>query len=906
MRTLSSTLLATQKKATRHSAVKVVVGSYTFYSGERVLSCTEEEYPFGKVSHILLDNSDQYLTDINLKGNAVTPSWGFVTEDGKEYSAAAPLKVIGQFFGSSPGKLICELLAVGDMTMMKDDLAKERFTATNGLFQHFNSGDDSAWNILGNHWRAQTFTTSSAHKIKRLKLKLRRSGKPGTLVISIKATDGSGHPTGADLVSVTYNANLLTDDAAGEWVVIDLDEYSLAASTKYAIALRVPDAPGGTEVYWRMKLTGGYAAGNAEYSSDGGSSWNSFSDYDLLFEEWGDGEDTVKDLISAIMGSTLTAFEDTPAYTVEYDSEDDLIDSYKPGDSFRVDVNTSKLGAFRRLIEFTHCVGRAEADGKVHIFVPTTTGTTYDYEYKLDTSLEHTFLNKGDRTQLVFPTTFKVYDDDYSGEAKDQDSIDAYHEVIKYVPLDGLESNDQAADIADALLARIKMDAEFANASVPMNVGAEIFDYVKITDKREGSTVVGNIGYIKRHYSSGEYYMEFRFGGWLRVRQLVEDLKTFSSGVADGGSFLAYDQLAVRELWVEHLQAEQIDLVMVETLDDLPDGSTYEKVLSTQISAGKILVSSATEFDTGYDPSDKFDLLLDTLDDVPDGATYKLVKATQITDGEIKLIGQIEVYEDYVRTSSASTRVELTSAGIKGLLNSVTQFEIRVADGKGVFAGGKCVLDAGGIDIDCSGGTTLFHLYYGSQHGYIYLESDGDMVLVAGNDIYWSADRLYGTHLEATDVNPSGGSATGYVGKSDQYWNYGYFNNLRYKDLDSFQVHDDIALLKQMEPNPQEPTKIDPATVPPEIRGSQAEQELIALNMVATARADADRIDEQDISPEEKVRIKADIVAKAEAKAQRMVEEGDPGIDLGKSIGLAFGAIRQLAERVEVLEGSHG
>lgn len=47
---------------------------------------------------------------------------------------------------------------------------------------------------------------------------------------------------------------------------------------------------------------------------------------------------------------------------------------------------------------------------------------------------------------------------------------------------------------------------------VPMNVGAEIYDYVKITDS-EGNERIGNIGSIVRRFENGEFTMDIRLVG---------------------------------------------------------------------------------------------------------------------------------------------------------------------------------------------------------------------------------------------------------------------------------------------------------------------------------------------------------------------------------------------------------
>jgi len=46
--------------------------------------------------------------------------------------------------------------------------------------------------------------------------------------------------------------------------------------------------------------------------------------------------------------------------------------------------------------------------------------------------------------------------------------------------------------------------AEGGSGSVPLNVGAEVYDYIQITDARDGETVYGPTGYIHRRYSVKE------------------------------------------------------------------------------------------------------------------------------------------------------------------------------------------------------------------------------------------------------------------------------------------------------------------------------------------------------------------------------------------------------------------
>jgi hypothetical protein len=48
-----------------------------------------------------------------------------------------------------------------------------------------------------------------------------------------------------------------------------------------------------------------------------------------------------------------------------------------------------------------------------------------------------------------------------------------------------------------------------------MNVGAEVHDYVKVTDNVEGDNRVGNIGYLTREFEAGKFNFTFGFGDIL-------------------------------------------------------------------------------------------------------------------------------------------------------------------------------------------------------------------------------------------------------------------------------------------------------------------------------------------------------------------------------------------------------
>lgn len=159
------------------------------------------------------------------------------------------------------------------------------------LYEYYNTGDIGSADIYGAVWRGQTFTPSTAHKITSVKLLLFRSGSPGTVTVSIRATDVNGHPTGADLCSGTTDGNTLPTASPYEWREITLGAgYDLVASTQYAIVVRATSGDASNILWWRVDSPSPtYAGGCSETSTDSGVTWESYTPWDFMFEDWGVG-----------------------------------------------------------------------------------------------------------------------------------------------------------------------------------------------------------------------------------------------------------------------------------------------------------------------------------------------------------------------------------------------------------------------------------------------------------------------------------------------------------------------------------------------------------------------------------------------------------------------------------------
>lgn len=256
-----------------------------------------------------------------------------------------------------------------------------------------------------------------------------------------------------------------------------------------------------------------------------------------------DNTDTVKTLLTAIVEATMACFDHCKAYTITFDgTEESLLDSYIPADYFYIAFNETRLSAISKLMATVKSVARIEDDGEIHIFNPTVSGTSYDYEYN-DAVSNHNFFEKGVRQRLVIPTKWIITshpdhpsDEQFSGSATDSASETALGRSLPRHRYVRATSDQQCADIAAALLQHSQVGAERGRGLAPMNCGQEVMDWIKITDSVAGDTRTGNMGYLRRDYIPGrEFELDFRFG---RIAQGLE-----FAGLGDPEGVPTYDDL---------------------------------------------------------------------------------------------------------------------------------------------------------------------------------------------------------------------------------------------------------------------------------------------------------------------------------------------------------------------------
>jgi len=678
----------------------------TIYNRTRILDINHPEEPYTQKAELVLDNSDGALTELDLKGFKGVISYGAVGTAGEEYSACAPLTVIGQTFNSSPGKLDCTLSLVGIPNLMAEDKASESY---------------------------------------------------------------------------------------------------------------MPDE---------------------------------------------DDNKTVKTLINQIVGATLDCYSHCTAYEVVWeDGYDGLADTYKPKDSFRIYVGGSRLAAFRRLLDYTGNVARVEADGKWHIFKPVVSGGTYDSEYSLESG--HTFFSKAYRKTLVIPNYIVVKsqpDDEpqYSGYAQDDESY-ALLRKRDYKQM-RLESDDQADDIAEAILSKHQLWSKMGAADIPMNVGTEVFDYVKITDEREEDERIGNIGHLTRHWNTkkGEWRMTFSFGNWLSVRKVLEGL-----GITGDELEEYFTRLWVKDLYAENISADQILANTITANEIAALTITANEIAANAITAAKIKAGEITANKLSFAA---FDIYENDLDDIDNGSTYKKLRTTDISAGHIKLTSYVVADGEWYNES--------------GIILDAAE---------GLFIDGLALIFVDGALTDIKG-----WVYGDNTLGFLVVAEDESLTLGASgtgtNDLILAPDDDI---IFKTDSEPDTDSLYDIGDDAKRFLN-GYFDNLPASPIPT--SNSALDVIKKIKA----PQKIENGKygnrhyfknedMPDEMKCEVMEKE-----KVKPVYEIQEFLNEQGKKRRRRVLIKPATV--------KLVPTGRKENEYLRTIGVLVEAVRELTERVEALE----
>lgn len=228
----------------------------------------------------ITDTRDRLTTRLRYIAQQLETDWGGTTDLIEDTSVGKVLTTEGEdYFENS----------ILDLRSMCPDLfyqtMKAAVFADDILVLDFHAGGaDDVAQVYGVNWFAQTFEASDAYDITGVQIPVYRTGTPGTVTVSLRAT-AAGVPTGADLTSGTYDGDTVTTDTGAEWIAIAFDsDYSLVSGTTYAIVVRATAGDANNRLNWQVDTDGGYDDGQEATSVNSGVAWNGVAANDMLFE----------------------------------------------------------------------------------------------------------------------------------------------------------------------------------------------------------------------------------------------------------------------------------------------------------------------------------------------------------------------------------------------------------------------------------------------------------------------------------------------------------------------------------------------------------------------------------------------------------------------------------------------
>jgi len=329
--------------------------------------------------------------------------------------------------------------------------------------------ENNSRNVRGVYWRAQSFTPQSSHKITSVKIKLCRVGSPGAGTISIKATDGAGKPTGADLCSASIDGNSLPTDPTLLGFSLGAGT-NLSAGTKYAIVWRLAGGDTNNYVQTRYMYTGTYAGGAAIESSDSGVTWDVWTDWDFVFQDWGES------LAQTILpDSTVQPI----AYGTPAVIRSGLI------------LPTSIV---QQIIIGTPTVQGGIPGG----FVLQPGGIVQQISIGSPTLLKyvwHVILDGQYATETPGVNRAYIIGRDDSGNpvygtAVDSTELALVGERLDFQPDPAIPTTAQAGDVASAVLSKMRLRGKGGVILIPPNCGQELFDVVQVSDSMANQSAV--------------------------------------------------------------------------------------------------------------------------------------------------------------------------------------------------------------------------------------------------------------------------------------------------------------------------------------------------------------------------------------------------------------------------------
>lgn len=176
-----------------------------------------------------------------------------------------------------------------------DDPAPTTLTYSETHREGLETGDNTQITLYGSSWASQTFLVTTSYSIKRVAIRIFRSGtSPGNITVGIRActtnNPATAKPTGADLTTGYIWGNTVTTATPGEWIWVSFpDSYVLTGDTMYAIVVRAVSGSASHFIYWRQDNSSpGYTDGCWVSSANSGSTWTVNSGQCTMFINYSD------------------------------------------------------------------------------------------------------------------------------------------------------------------------------------------------------------------------------------------------------------------------------------------------------------------------------------------------------------------------------------------------------------------------------------------------------------------------------------------------------------------------------------------------------------------------------------------------------------------------------------------
>ena len=551
MLTLTSTLTAAQKAGgmvlyrvtfSKTGQTTRIYGHDTTNPIIRPIIHTQEDLL--QNAEIAVANWNGELTSLNLIGYTAVIEYGYNTSAGDEYQATDTMKVINQRFESTPKTLVCIFSLAGKGNQMAEDLSS-------GVLKQGTATSTSAGKLVDT---ATTFASSDVGRV----VHNTTDNTWATIVEFISATQLA---LSADIMVNTEGYDIYGEYEAASTDTVETLMTAISQATMVCFKhCEVVTISWDLTAYQDQDLSVAFAPAGSFRVSKGQTRLEKIkwlldkAGLDGRFE--GDGKLHIfmtfartwvslsgTDLNEIIKPTTPSDWAATTAYSLNNRVKPTSQNGY-----YYVCSTAGTTGGTQPAWPTQD--GLTVTDGTVvwtcrdsnYMYTCTTAGTTgntepvwpytkngtvtdgdivwtlqYDYDYD-DASDAHNFWSKGIRQRLVIPNKVTVHSPldaltKYFGTATEAASYALLpkEDFVQVV----LASNNEATDIAKAIIDRAARDAETGSGLVMMNVGQEIQDYIQFTDSRQGDTVRGRIRSITRYAGPKVFRMAISFGSRL-------------------------------------------------------------------------------------------------------------------------------------------------------------------------------------------------------------------------------------------------------------------------------------------------------------------------------------------------------------------------------------------------------